>query len=149
RVEDVPAESVRSQRAGSVALDEDVGAGDEGEQLVAPGRCRVVESDPALRYVQGQPEERALGILDPAPERGSLPGGVAPWRFDLDDVGAEITEHAPGEEPRFAGQIEHADAVEIAAHALRRRTLAAAPSGCQGRRVVRPQLVAPSVDRQC
>src|SRR5262249_56786291 len=121
------AEAMGRQRAGSVTRDEDVSACGEREQPVASGGYGVVEGDPALRYVQGQPEERALGILDPAPERGSPPGrGTAP-RLDLDDVGAEGSEQAPGGETRFAGEVQHVDAVGIAAPASRRRPPTAGP----------------------
>ena len=106
----LPAQADRSQRAGRRRFDDEVGLIDEFEEELAPARLAQIERRAALGVVECPPEERAFGVRFVVVE-GRAParaGGLA-GRLELDHVGAQLGEHAPGQHAEFVGQVEHAE----------------------------------------
>src|SRR5207245_5798047 len=97
-----------------IGLEHGVGARGEVEEERAAARAREVERHAALGGVHGEPEERALGVGDAAPEGRAAARRVAAGRLDLHHVGAEVAEELAGEEAGLARQVEDASAVEVA-----------------------------------
>src|SRR6185436_4145988 len=132
----VPAESERRELVGRMRFDDDVGPRHQVEQQIAPAWLRQVERDAALRGVVREPDERAFAIVGVAPERPPATQGIARRWLDLDDVRAEIAEELRREVARLAREIEHADAVQVAAHGTRVATRAATEVSRRGRRLL-------------
>src|SRR5437016_3235683 len=78
----------------------------------APARPVDGEGDAALRGVEREPEERAVGIGRPAPEGRPPAGRIALRRLHLHHVGAEVAEDLAGEEAGLVREVEDADAGE-------------------------------------
>ena len=109
-VDRLPAQVDRSHCAGRGRFDDEVGLIDELEEEFAPARRAQVERRAAFGVVEGPPEERAFGVRfvvieGRAPARA---GGLA-GRLELDHVGAQLGEHAPGQHAELVGQVEHAE----------------------------------------
>src|SRR5262249_3851359 len=96
-VEGRPAETARRHLAGRLRLEQDVGMVDEREEQLPSPRPLEVERDAALRGVEREPEERALGIRSATPERGAAARRIAARWLDLHDVRAEVAEELAGE----------------------------------------------------
>ena len=111
-VERFPAEAARLQAARRLALEEHVGPLGERQQQLAAARPVDGQRDAALRGVEREPEERAVGIGRPAPEGRPPARRVALRRLDLHDVGAEVAEDLAGEEAGLVREVEDADAGE-------------------------------------
>src|SRR5262249_37520048 len=104
-----------------------VGARGEVEEERAAVRTRKVEGHAALGDVHGEPEERALGVGDAAPEGRAAARRVAVGRLHLHHVSAEVAQELAGEEAGLARQVEHADAVEVAGRGHPQRGYPIAP----------------------
>jgi len=74
----------------------------------APVGVREVECQAALAGRIGPPEEGAFGIADVAGEGSEGARGRAHKRLDRDDVGSEVGEDAPAQEPAMIGEIQDA-----------------------------------------
>src|SRR5262249_38180941 len=94
------------------ALDQDISLARERPQpLDARGRVQR-QCQAVFAGVARQPLDAVIGMRLPTDERTGLACGVAPGRFDLDYLGAEIGENAAGEVPVLGGEIEHAQTGE-------------------------------------
>src|SRR5262249_16888796 len=101
------ADATAGQVAGSKALDDEIsGASQLAEQKLAAFGFNV-ERDPALVHVVRGPEE-TLAYTVALVKRRPGAGGIASRRLDLDDVGTQVTEDAPGQKPERAAHIENA-----------------------------------------
>ncbi len=104
--EHVGAESPLLEGAGAEVLEQDVAAADEFEHGLAPLVAAQVEHDRLLVAVDRAVEHRGVAGFEP-PVAQFVAGAGA---FDLDHLGAEITEDLPGPgSGEHARQIEDAD----------------------------------------
>ena len=109
----LPAEAARREAAGRLRLEDDVGPLGECEEQLASARPVERERHAALRGVEGEPQERPLRVYDATPERPAPPRPIALGRLDLHDVGAEIPENLPREEPGLRSEVEDANAGQV------------------------------------
>src|SRR5262249_62404447 len=77
RMQNVPAEAARTERPGRPGLEDHVGTVGEAQEELPARRTLELEGATALRPVEREPQERALGILDAAPEGRPPPGWIA------------------------------------------------------------------------
>ena len=106
--ERLPAEPEARHHARPVVLEDHVGLRCQLQDQLATFRATEVDADRALAHVLLG--EIARQVVDLAADHA---GHVTLGWFDLDDVGAEIAQHAADEGPcEHAGEIEHLDAVE-------------------------------------
>ena len=113
RVQRLPAEAARREAAGRLRLEDDVSPLGECEEQLASARPVERERHAALGGVEREPEERPLHVGGPTPERRPPPRRIAPGRLDLHDVGAEVAEHLPREEPGLRSEVEDANAGQV------------------------------------
>src|SRR3989442_3071704 len=102
-------------RARTKVLDEDVGALDHPREKGAPFGRFEVERHALLVAVQQQ-EEPGIEV---GPLRQCAAPRLAPWRLDLDDVGAEPRQHLGATRPSLVlREVEHHDPVERLGHVV-------------------------------
>ena len=117
--------------AGAEALHQHVGLAHEPQQHLAPLLALEVEADRALVAVERE-EQRGAGALLGALVARRRPAHVVaePRVLDLEHVGAEVGEQARAEAARQQPrEVEHADAVERAAHRPSRSRASAIVAG--------------------
>ena len=110
--------------AGAEALEQHVGLAHEPQQHLAPRVGLQVDADRALVAVERQEQRAARALLRPLVARRRPAHVVAePRVLDLQHVGAEVGQQpraeAARQQPR---EVEHADALERAAHVRPRRS---------------------------
>ncbi len=88
-------------------VEQDVGAAEQAEHLVAAGRGFEVEHHRFLVAVVVPEEQRAFEPRLVLEERPDPPCGIAFGRFDLDDLGAEPGEQQPGILGALVGDLDH------------------------------------------
>ena len=114
--------------AGAEALQQHVGLAHEPQQDLAPRVGLQIDADRALVAVERQEQRAARALLRPLVARRRPAHVVAePRVLDLQHVGAEVGQQpraeAARQQPR---EVEHADALERAAHVRPRRSRASA-----------------------
>ena len=105
-MDDVGAEAEPIHDAGPIVLDEHVGVFDQVEEYGRP--CCAAEVDAQVAFACVLLDEVARQAVA---ARGGKPSEVTGWRFDLDDVGTEVAQHARAVRTgQHACQVEHPDA---------------------------------------
>ena len=115
RPQGVVAEAVGGQRARPFRLQQGVGAVQQTQEQVAPGRPGPIERDRALVEVVVPEVQAALGMGIVVQEGGQVAGGGAARRLDADDVGAHVRQQLAGERARLGLQLDDAEVREGAA----------------------------------
>ena len=110
--EGVEAEADGVQIAGGLAFNDEGGGGGEAFQGVSSGVAVQVQSEAALIGVEVHEVEAAIGAFNGGYEGAEATGGVTLGGFDLDDIGAHVSEQFGGEGTEFAGEVEYAQAAE-------------------------------------
>ena len=101
--QDVISQPQPAHDVGPVVLDQDVGLADQVQHQLPGAGCAQVDADVALAGVL-LVEKAGYATLHPPP----ITGDVALRRLDLDHVGAQVREQAPGEGTgQDAGEIQH------------------------------------------
>jgi hypothetical protein len=111
----VRVEPARGLDPGAVGLHDDVGhRGEPSDQILAFRAVEVGDDAPLVRRVR-LPHVGGItpgsGLVVPQ-MRNATPSGAPRWRFDLDDIGAQVGEHAPGEQAPLVREVENAQSVK-------------------------------------
>jgi hypothetical protein len=101
------AEAARGHRPGGGVLEDEVGAGDQVQELVARRFAIEVESDAALAAVEGVEVQTLEPRRQSRVERPREPRRAAARRLDLDHVGAQSSQNERSELRARIGQVQH------------------------------------------
>ena len=91
-------------------VEQDVGAAEQAQQMLAPARLAQIEHHRFLVAVVVPEEQRAFETRLVFEKRSDPPRGIALGRFDLDDLGAEPGQQQPGIFGALVGDLDHPEA---------------------------------------
>ena len=113
-MQNFPAKPELVHRAGSEALDNDVGAARELKQDVGAARMLEVQRQRALVEIVEPEKEAAIAMRQIVEEGADAASVVAVGRLDLDNVGAHVAQDSRAELCAMSRQVEDAQARERA-----------------------------------